>query len=76
MRVSFEPDRVVVELPEVRAEHRGGLGTAAVNGLVLAGLFDLAVGSTVVLLDPRRDLVHTGKLLGSRGVCAPRGAGS
>ncbi|MGZ6059645.1 MAG: PaaI family thioesterase [Myxococcaceae bacterium] len=54
MRVSFEPDRVVVELPEVRAEHRGGLGTAAVNGLVLAGLFDLAVGSTVVLLDPRR----------------------
>ena len=44
----------MVELPEVRAEHRGGLGTAAVNGLVLAGLFDLAVGSTVVLLDPRR----------------------
>ena len=54
MRVSFEPDRVVVELPEVRAEHRGGLGTAAVNGLVLAGLFVLAVGSTVVLHDPGR----------------------
>ena len=54
MRVAFAPDRVVVELPEVRAEHRGGLGTAAVNGLVLAGMFDLAVGSTVVLLDPRR----------------------
>lgn len=54
MRISFEPERVVVEVPEVRAEHRGGLGTSAVNGLVLAGLFDLAVGSTVVLLDPRR----------------------
>jgi acyl-coenzyme A thioesterase PaaI-like protein len=54
MRVAFTPDRVVVDLPEVRAEHRGGLGTAAVNGLVLAGLFDLAVGSTVMLLDPRR----------------------
>jgi len=54
MRVAFEPDRVVVELPEVRPEHLGGLGTSAVNGLVLAGLFDLALGSTVVLLDPRR----------------------
>ena len=54
MRVAFQPDRVVVELPEVRPEHRGGLGTSAVNGMVLAGLFDLAVGSTVVLLDPRR----------------------
>ncbi len=54
MRVHFEPDRVVVELPEVRPEHLGGLGTSAVNGLVLAGLFDLALGSTVVLVDPRR----------------------
>jgi acyl-coenzyme A thioesterase PaaI-like protein len=53
MRVSFQPDRVV-DLPEVRPEHLGGLGTSAVNGLVLAGLFDLAVGSTVVLVDPRR----------------------
>lgn len=54
MRVTFQPDRVVVELPEVRPEHLGGLGTSAVNGMVLAGLFDLAVGSTVVLVDPRR----------------------
>jgi len=54
MRVEFRPERVVVDLPEVRPEHRGGLGTTAVNGMVLAGLFDLAVGSTVVLLDPRR----------------------
>ena len=54
MRVTFEPERVVVEIPEVRQEHRGGLGTSAVNGMVLAALFDLATGSTVVLLDPRR----------------------
>ena len=54
MRVAFQPDRVVVEIPEVRPEHLGGLGTSAVNGMVLAGLFDLAVGSTVVLMDPHR----------------------
>ena len=36
------------------AEHRGGLGTSAVNGLVLAGMFDLALGSTVVLVHPHR----------------------
>ena len=54
LRISFQPDRVVVELPEVRDEHRGGLGTSAVNGLVLAGMFDLAVGSTVVLVDTHR----------------------
>ena len=54
LRIGFQPDRVVVDLPEVRAEHLGGLGTSAVNGLVLSGMFDLAVGSTVVLVDPRR----------------------
>src|SRR5262249_59964259 len=54
LRVRFEPAQGVVELPEVRPEHQGGLGTAAVNGLVLAGMFDLALGSTVVLVDPRR----------------------
>ena len=54
LRVAFTPERVEVELPEVRPEHLGGLGTTAVNGLVLAGMFDLAVGSTVVLVNPRR----------------------
>src|SRR5215813_13846056 len=54
LRIRFEPAQVVVELPEVRPEHQGGLGTAAVNGLVLAGMFDLALGSTVVLVDTRR----------------------
>jgi acyl-coenzyme A thioesterase PaaI-like protein len=54
LRIRFEPSKVVVELPEVRPEHLGGLGTTAVNGLVLAGMFDLALGSTVVLVDPHR----------------------
>ena len=54
LRIRFEPTRVVVDLPQVRDEHRGGLGTSAVNGLVLAGMFDLALGSTVVLVDPHR----------------------
>jgi acyl-coenzyme A thioesterase PaaI-like protein len=54
LRIRFEAHRVLVDLPEVRAEHRGGLGTSAVNGLVLAGMFDLALGSTVVLVHPHR----------------------
>ena len=28
----------------IRAEHRGGLGTEAVNGAVIAGIFDLVIG--------------------------------
>ncbi len=34
--------RAVVE--PVRPEHRGGLGTDAVNGVTIAGVFDLAIG--------------------------------
>jgi uncharacterized protein (TIGR00369 family) len=54
-RLSF-PSRevVVVELPSVQAQHRGGLGTAAVNGGVLAALFDLVTGCTPLLVDARR----------------------
>jgi uncharacterized protein (TIGR00369 family) len=54
-RLSFPAtDLVAAEIPEVRAEHRGGLGTAAVNGGVLAALFDLVTGCTALLVDPRR----------------------
>jgi uncharacterized protein (TIGR00369 family) len=54
-RLSFpSTDVVVAEIDEVRAEHRGGLGTAAVNGGVLAALFDLVTGCTALLVDPRR----------------------
>ncbi|MGO8968543.1 MAG: PaaI family thioesterase [Myxococcaceae bacterium] len=55
VRVFFPSlDLVVAEVPEVRAEHRGGLGTDAVNGGVLAAVFDLVTGCTALLVDPRR----------------------
>ena len=47
-------EKVVVCLPTIRPEHRGGLGTAAVNGGILAALFDLAIGCTSALMDPSR----------------------
>ena len=34
--------RAVVD--PIQAEHRGGLGTEAVNGAVIAGIFDLVIG--------------------------------
>jgi uncharacterized protein (TIGR00369 family) len=37
-----------------RPNTRGGLGTAAVNGGVLAALFDLVTGCTALLVDARR----------------------
>jgi uncharacterized protein (TIGR00369 family) len=37
-------DRVRAVIDPVQPVHRGGLGTDAVNGVVLAGLFDLAIG--------------------------------
>jgi acyl-coenzyme A thioesterase PaaI-like protein len=48
---SLEEVRIVLQ---VRPEHRGGLGTDAVNGGVLAAMFDLAIGCTPALLDPTR----------------------
>jgi uncharacterized protein (TIGR00369 family) len=54
-RLSFpSTDTVVAEVPEVRPEHRGGMGTSAVNGGVLSALFDLVTGCTVLLLDVGR----------------------
>ena len=47
-------ERVVVTLSPVRPEHRGGLGTDAVNGGVLASMFDFASGCTSVLAPPLR----------------------
>ncbi|CAM4450346.1 PaaI family thioesterase [Corallococcus exiguus] len=54
-RMSFpEGRKVVVELPEVQPHHRGGLGSSAVNGGVLAALFDIAIGCTPALRDTTR----------------------
>lgn len=54
-RLSFpSSDRVLITLDPISPEMRGGLGTSAVNGAVLAGLFDLAIGCTPALIDPTR----------------------
>jgi acyl-coenzyme A thioesterase PaaI-like protein len=45
-------DRVRAVLDPVQPYHRGGMGTDAVNGAVLAGLFDLAIGMVGWLTRP------------------------
>ena len=45
VRIRFpDLEHVEVLLDPIRPEQRGGLGTAAVNGGVLAAVFDLAAG--------------------------------
>jgi uncharacterized protein (TIGR00369 family) len=52
--VSF-PDLETVRVTlRARAEHRGGLGSEAINGGVLAATFDLVLGCTPALIDPKR----------------------
>jgi uncharacterized protein (TIGR00369 family) len=52
-RLQFERvDRVRAVLEPVEPYHRGGMGTDAVNGVVLAGLFDLAIGTVGWLTRP------------------------
>ncbi len=51
--VSFpSADRVRAVLKPIRPEQLGGLGSNAVNGGVLAAMFDLAIGCTPALVDP------------------------
>jgi acyl-coenzyme A thioesterase PaaI-like protein len=38
------PGEVRCVVDPIRPEHRGGLGTEAVNGAVIAGVFDLVIG--------------------------------
>ena len=53
VRLEFERvDRVRAVIDPVEPYHRGGIGTAAVNGAVLAGLFDLAIGTVGWLSRP------------------------
>lgn len=55
LRLSFpQGEKVVITLPEVRPEHRGGLGTAAINGGIISAMFDYAIGCTPALVDPTR----------------------
>ncbi|CAN5420216.1 hypothetical protein BH11MYX1_BH11MYX1_00100 [soil metagenome] len=55
VRMSFpNGTHVVVELPAVLPQQRGGKGTDAVNGGVLAMMFDFALGATALLAPPLR----------------------
>jgi acyl-coenzyme A thioesterase PaaI-like protein len=45
-------DRVRAVIDPVQPFHRGGMGTDAVNGVVLAGLFDLVIGTVGWLTRP------------------------
>jgi uncharacterized protein (TIGR00369 family) len=56
LRLSFpQGEKVQILLPEVRPEHRGGLGSSsAINGGVISAMFDVAIGCTPALLDPTR----------------------
>jgi uncharacterized protein (TIGR00369 family) len=52
-RLDFDRvDRVRAVIDPVMPYHRGGIGTEAVNGPVLAGLFDLAIGTVGWLTRP------------------------
>jgi uncharacterized protein (TIGR00369 family) len=52
-RLDFERvDRVRAVIDPVLPVHRGGMGTEAVNGVVLAGLFDLVIGTVGWLTRP------------------------
>lgn len=52
-KLAFERvDRVRAVIDPVEVVHRGGLGTDAVNGVVLAGLFDLVIGTVGWLTRP------------------------
>jgi uncharacterized protein (TIGR00369 family) len=55
VKVSFpDADTVEATIAEIKPEQRGGLGTDAINGGVLAAMFDLAIGCTPALVDPTR----------------------
>lgn len=55
VRVTFpNEDLVEVVIDQIKPEQRGGLGTDAINGGVLAAVFDLAIGCTPALVDPTR----------------------
>ena len=52
-RLAFDRiDRVRVVIDPVQPFHRGGMATEAVNGVVLAGLFDLTIGTVGWLTRP------------------------
>jgi len=51
--IAFERDLVLCTLP-MKPEHRRGLGSQAAHGGIISMLFDLAIGCSAALVDPRR----------------------
>lgn len=54
LELSFPSAERVLGTLAVAHAHRGGLGSQAVNGGILAALFDFAIGTTGALVDPER----------------------
>jgi uncharacterized protein (TIGR00369 family) len=55
VRIDLADSRIIrVVLDTIEDRHRGGLGTAAINGAVLAALFDCALGVAGTLQFPGR----------------------
>jgi uncharacterized protein (TIGR00369 family) len=54
VELDFPDERTVRCRLDVRDDHRGGLGSDAINGGILAAIFDLAIGCTAALVDPGR----------------------
>lgn len=55
LKLSFPDGKcALIKLDPVLEHHRGGLGSDAINGGVLAAVFDLAIGCTPALYDPTR----------------------
>lgn len=55
VRIEFpDTEHVRAVIDPVLDGHRGGLGSQALNGGVLAGLFDLTIGVCAALVDPAK----------------------
>ncbi len=55
VRIDFpDADTVRCTIDPIRPEQRGGWGDDAVNGGVLAAMFDLSIGAAAALVDPTR----------------------
>lgn len=49
-----DPQFIAIRLNEIQPWHRGGLGTPAVNGAVIAGMFDIGLGLAGTQQFPQR----------------------
>lgn len=54
VKLDFPDGKLTRATLPIRPEHRGGLGSSAVNGGILAAMFDLVIGASPALIDPTR----------------------